>query len=685
MRYTTLERLKKIVPHDLSFLEHLNRSAHTRHQRQGVLRKILFWGAIVLFVWMVVFGLAALEVFANATDGVKSLRLAKTDALQLHFRDATESLNRAESSFKQAKRFFPILATAHGMPFIGSPVKQAEALILAGGDVVVSLKSVCEIGENVLELSGLNEDYLSKVAEGLSPKITFSDLPPDTKQMVLARLQVAAGQFTLMSNRLSVAQTELDELSTQKTLGSFSGIIKKTSIELAQTQEVLDRVSRFANLIPAFSGINGTNHFLILFLNNAELRPAGGFAGNYGIMTVSKGNIESIKTADVYALDRASAQTVTEPAPYPLQKYNETPLWFFRDANWSPDWSISAKKFIETFLRESNSLAPDVRMRVPSADKIDGVIAFTPTFAADLLRITGPVTVDGQTFTPENIFEKLEYQVEQGFAKQGIPESQRKEVIGDLLQSVVADLSHIPLSDWSRVGFALEHAFQSRQFFAYHTNLNTETVLSKVGWAGNYTLETPDVQMLVDANLASLKTDPVVDRNIKYELFHNTSGDLVGRTTVAYTHKGSFDWKTSRYRTYARLYVPKGSQLIRVTGALQNDRIKNPKGDVGTADVSEELGMTVFGAFTSIEPGQTRALVFEYKIADVVKIAIQQGSYGLTVFKQNGAHANALTLDLNFGKNVLHATPPEDPKDWGNAHYRLNTTLDQDRTFEVAL
>ena len=172
---------------------------------------------------------------------------------------------------------------------------------------------------------------------------------------------------------------------------------------------------------------------------------------------------------------------------------------------------------------------------------------------------------------------------------------------------------------------------------------------------------------------------------MKYELFKNTSGELIGRTTITYKHNGNFDWKTTRYRTYTRLYTPLGSQFIRATGSLKNDLSQNAKGETGAVDVSQELGMTVFGTFTSVEPGTTHQLVFEYKIADAVKQSIANGTYDLTFMKQNGAQNNKLTLDLNFGKNVLHAVPAEDANQWGDASYRLNTVLDQDKEFVIGL
>ena len=673
------------MAHDLSFLEHKFQNAHQRNRSAFPWRKALYIAAALLVVWILVFGFAALEVFVNAQDAIASLEQAKTQSTALNFTDANQSLQQSTSSFIQATHFFPVLSSVSFVPVLGSSVKQAETLVSAGLDITNALQSLSDIGSSVLQLSGVDTSSLNDVAQGISPNVSFADLSPGTKQLILARLQAASNQFSIITNRLQIAEDTLSDLSSNQTLSPFSGVISHVQNELSQTQTTLNHLSRFADLVPAFAGVGTTAHHLILFLNNSELRPAGGFVGNYGILTVSNGDVQSIKTADVYALDQAASASVTESAPYPLQVYNQTPVWFFRDANWSPDFGISAQKLIETFTRESNALPPEMLATVPHADKIDGVIAFTPTFASQLLTLTGPIEVDNQTFTSDDIADKLEYQVEKGYVFKGIPAAQRKGVIGDLMQAVVAKLSHMPASDWSKVLSLLENAFTSRQFFAYHTDPNTESVLTKVGWGGEYAVNTPDVQMVVDANLASLKTDPVVDRNVKYEMFKNSSGDLIGRTTITYKHNGSFDWKTSRYRTYTRLYVPLGSQLIRTTGSLKNDRIKDPNGDPGATDVSQELGMTVFGTFIAIEPGETRQLVFEYKISDAVKQAIANGTYDLTFFKQNGAQNNKLTLDLDFGKNVLHATPAEASGEWGDAHYRLNTVIAQDLKFEIGL
>lgn len=674
------------MPHTRSFLEQSSGRSHTRRRRIS-LRKIFVWVVLVVLIYAALLAFVSMQVYAHTTDAMSALARAKTEGTALHFETADQSLAEAQSAFKQAKRFSPFLRTAVFLPFVGSTLSESDALLTAGLDVVLSLQSVSEIGQSVLRLSGLNEQYFQDVQSGTQPRVSFSDLSPQTKQLVLSRLEASSNQFSVLSSRLSLVQDELDMLSQKTSIGSFASVITSAKEDLAQTQSTIARVSLFTDLVPAFAGVGKTAHHLLFFLNNTELRPVGGFIGNYGIASVTNGSVESIKTADIYALDRLVEGKVTEPSPYPIKIYNKTPLWYLRDANWSPDFSVSAEKLISKFYEEANFLTPQVRASIPYAESVDGVIAFTPTFAARVLNLLGPVTIAGQTFTAENIADKLEYQVEYGYAVQGIPEAQRKEVVGQLMDAVVKKMSDMPLSDWMSLFVLMEDAFHTKQFFVYHTKPDVQNVLVRAGWSGSIPVPpaASDVQMVVDANLASLKSDPAVQRTIHYEIAKDASGNRIGRTSITYKHTGTFDWKTSRYRTYTRLYVPLGSELIRVVGSLKDDRTQNPNQESGAPDISSELGMSVFGAFIAIEPGATGTLSFEYKLADSVRAVIASRAYTLRVLKQGGAQTHALTLDLDFGKNVLRASPSEEAKEWGDTHYRATTILDQDKEFQIGL
>ncbi|NBS41970.1 hypothetical protein EBS80_04935, partial [bacterium] len=248
-----------------------------------------------------------------------------------------------------------------------------------------------------------------------------------------------------------------------------------------------------------------------------------------------------------------------------------------------------------------------------------------------------------------------------------------KDAVADLVNAIKSRLFSLPLSEWGAVVQATRDAFVGKQLVVASTDADTEKLIAAVGWGGIVGPREGDTQMLVDANLASLKTDPKVSRAVTYEIFQNTSGQYVGRTSVRYAHTGSFDWKTTRYRTYAQLYVPAGSELVRVTGAE------------GAAAAAEELGLTAFGAFVVIEPGESKVLSFEYALADSVVRQIESGTYSLAFLKQVGAQDHELTLDLDFGKNVTSASVPEDANEWGDDAYRLHAKLSQDLEYTVGL
>jgi hypothetical protein len=203
-------------------------------------------------------------------------------------------------------------------------------------------------------------------------------------------------------------------------------------------------------------------------------------------------------------------------------------------------------------------------------------------------------------------------------------------------------------------------------------------------WGGKMKDVRGDYLSVIDANMASLKTDRVMARSIAYSIAQGSDGTFDGRIAVTYQNKGRFDWKTTRYRTYVRVYLPPGTVLIGSSGTMENDKIKDPARRPGKVDVLQELGRTAFGAFISVEPGDIRTLEFRFRLAPSVAGMIEEGTYALDVEKQPGTVAHGLTLDLDFGKNVRTASPAEAEKEWGDARYRIMTDLRTDRHFQAS-
>ena len=113
-----------------------------------------------------------------------------------------------------------------------------------------------------------------------------------------------------------------------------------------------------------------------------------------------------------------------------------------------------------------------------------------------------------------------------------------------------------------------------------------------------------------------------------------------------YAHNGDFDWQTTRYRTYTRVYVPWGSELITVEGMSE-----------GEVEVYNELDKTVFGAFISIEPREIGQLHFYYKLPLPLHELAKQKEYRLYIQKQPGKTIDSLGLDLKFINRIQSYSP----------------------------
>lgn len=420
----------------------------------------------------------------------------------------------------------------------------------------------------------------------------------------------------------------------------------------------------------ALAGSDRGTDVLLLFLNDMELRPGGGFLGTYGIATLRRGELAELTTDDVYNLDRRVEGELRIPPPEPFRRHGIVTWWYLRDANWSPDFARSTEDALAFYRRERGPGNPQF------------VIGFTTRLASDLLRLVGPVTVSGTRFTAENVADELEYQVEKGYFVQGIPMRQRKGIIAPLSRTVVDRLIDRPLREWAPVIDALRTAARERHLMAYAVDPKLQASVERFGVAGRVrpAVAGEDSLMVIDANLGALKTDPVVARDIRYGIIPDGNG-YRALVRLRYRNTGTFTWKTTRYRTYTRVYLPEGSELLTVRGAMLRDRSDDP----GPVDRGTEFGRTWFGAFVSVEPGAERTLALEVKLAPPIVARIRQGSYGLDVQKQLGSRGMPLTVDLEFGTPVVRGDPAEPPAAWGDGRYAQETDLRVDRKFQVTL
>lgn len=428
----------------------------------------------------------------------------------------------------------------------------------------------------------------------------------------------------------------------------------------------------FAAIVPRVLGFEHPNTVLFLFLNNAELRPGGGFIGSYGVVTMDHGVPSKMHIAGTEKLDDVAPSSFVVQPPQAMRTYMQSDRWFFRDSNWSPDFVTNAQRALQFYSAEGGEQANDIHT----------VVAITPEVLAAIMKYTGPVTIDDKQFTAENIADLLQYAVEVDFTHKQIPTEQRKEILSKLAGVLATKIATLPPTKW---GPLVQDAFQliaERHVMVYDIDPAVQNSLDAMNWSGRMLPGTPDKLQIVDANLAALKTDRVVDRTAAVSLVQNKSGAWEETVTLTYKHNGGFDYRTTRYRSYVRVFVPGDAAFAGGTGAMSGDKI-NKKDAAGDFAVEHEDGMLSVGAFISVEPGASHTVTFRFTPSPAVLGAIAARHYNLYVQKQSGVPQFNLTLHADFGTSIGQGAPPESPDHFGDSAYDWTGTLTTDKQFSV--
>ncbi len=407
-----------------------------------------------------------------------------------------------------------------------------------------------------------------------------------------------------------------------------------TNIEFIS--KLLKVVEPLKDYLGEILGYRGQQRYLLLFQNNNELRPTGGFIGSYGILELSSGKLTNLFIDDIYHLDSRVIGKLNNEVPAPLKKYLKVKEWYLRDCNWNPDFSFSAQDCLNLY-------------KVESADqkKIDGIITLTPDVVAKLFKIIGAQEVGGVLFESDNFTNDLQKAVELYYQERGATHWNRKDIIFSLANVIIDRFHDLSFDDYQRVFNLLLNGLESKDILLYSQNSNLQDKLSTLGWTGEIAKTKTDYLMVVDSNLASFKSDQYVDRTVHYQLDKNKDNDLIVTLSLEYAHHGNFSWNSTRYRTYTRVIVPLGSKLIKVIGAMDNDR-SNKEGQV---DIYSTKDKTVFGTFIAIEPKKTNKLVFQYKLPSYVSAQINNKKYDLYLQKQPGLKDIQYIFNVNFDEN----------------------------------
>lgn len=442
--------------------------------------------------------------------------------------------------------------------------------------------------------------------------------------------------------QLALMQKEVDQVSPSHYPALLGG--QKVQDTLIALKTGVDDASIFVTqakplikVLPSLLGEPTETKYMVLFQNDGELRPTGGFLTFYAILRLDHGVIHIDSSDDIYNLDATIPGK--GPAPRIIATYMpEVPLWNLRDTNVSPDFKVSMDEFNKMYAK-AGRYTP-----------VNGIIAIDTHVLTAVMSILGDINVDGETFSTKIIptcnCAQVVYALEQQTdTPVNYVKTNRKGIVGDLLGAIMQKaFASSPKLYWGKLFQALITEINQKHVLFSLNNADAQSGLESLNAAGRIVDFTGDYLHVNDSNWGGAKSNLFIKENV--DIAYNVKSDGSITKTVTMTYKNPFapsDCNLERgglclnavQRDVVRLYAPKGSTLI------------SNKGSEVKMQTYDELGKTVFEGFVSVRPLGSAT----YSVTYQLPFKVDSSMLPFMIQKQPGTDNQAYTISVN-GRQV---------------------------------
>ncbi len=442
-----------------------------------------------------------------------------------------------------------------------------------------------------------------------------------------------------ISADLKLADAEIQQINPDH-YPSFiaGGKIKNDVAKLRQTSSdgvtFIDEAKPLIKVLPDLLGQPDEKKYLLIFQNDKELRPTGGFITAYAIFNVNKGVIKVEKSDDIYVLD--NSVTKKDKAPEPILKYlANVPQLNLRDSNMDPDFQTSMESFREIYDRAGGKV------------DVDGIIAIDTNALVAAMTVLGDIEVNGRKFTtqidPECDCPQVIYELEKeaGTRTQYI-RTDRKSIIGDMMLAIMNKaFQSSPSQYWGPLMQTMFGQIAEKHILFSLDNKDAQKGLSAVNAAGEIKPFDGDYFHLNEANFGGAKSNLFTDQGVDMEYSVGKDGTITKTVTVSYKNphkpsncnleKENALCLNAPWRDWFRVYVPKGSKLVDSSGS----EVK--------MSTYEEHGKTVFEGFLTIRP----LGIGKLKLVYTLPFKVKGDELPLMIQKQPGTANDEYRIKVN--------------------------------------
>lgn len=254
------------------------------------------------------------------------------------------------------------------------PIWRAYELIPVVGQNLTAFREAAAI---VDEISDEAIPPLARLADSITlDSLTPSDGAIDLQPLVDARPALAEAAAVL-----EAAAARAMQIETEGTIRQISSAVEQLVGLISETSDIVGGLDTAAELLPPMLGIDGERSYLLLFMNNAELRAGGGIPGALSTITVTDGRIELADQSSAGDIGRFD----TPPLPATAEELEllSIPLdRFMQNVTGTPDFARSGELAQAMWAERTGQV-------------VDGVIGIDVGALRLLLEATGPIALAG--------------------------------------------------------------------------------------------------------------------------------------------------------------------------------------------------------------------------------------------------------------------------------------------------
>lgn len=432
--------------------------------------------------------------------------------------------------------------------------------------------------------------------------------------------------------------------------------------DLREATDIISLAQRFFPYFDSLFARKGEKNYLILFANNMELRPGGGFIGSFAVLRLKNFSIKDLKVYDVYDADGQLVEHVDAPAP--IQIYLGQPHWFLRDSAFSADFSENYDE-AKYFLSKSMNM-----------ERFDGVILVTTTAIQNILGALDTLYIPDfrESVNADNFYMKAQLHAEKDF----FPGStQKKTFLASVMNQMMIAL---PEASPAKLFQAIKKSLDEKQIVAYFDDADLQKNLDSMYWSGR-TIKPgcsstnpnciADYVFPYDANLGVNKANFFITKYEKLRVNVKEDGTVDHHLSINYKNDSYKDvFPGGTYKNYFQILLPTGVQIKKIT---LNGKVVN------TYDLQSD-NYARLGFLTMVEPKSQTLVEIDYTTKK--DLSLGSGVYQLIVQKQIGSPNSDIQLEIQLPKHTYVTNKNFNPLVKDNViHY--NTSLSADKIFYI--